>query len=106
MGVLLSFSNRAELEPASATHLDQPAFTRAYTRCVPIEVALADGTKLLLTNPNVGPDEVLEKLDRITSQGQSAYINVESTDGTFRVNAHQIVYVRDVLDTNGSERRS
>jgi hypothetical protein len=73
---------------------------------VPIEVGLADGTKLTLSNQNVRADDVLDKLDRITTQGQSAYINVESTDGTFRVNAHHVVYVREVLETSRSGRAS
>jgi hypothetical protein len=65
---------------------------------VPIEIGLTDGTKLTLANPDVRPDDVLEKLDRTMSPHQSGFINVESTDGTFQVNAHQVVYVREVAE--------
>ena len=63
---------------------------------MPVEIGLADGTKLTLANPSADPDDVLEALERTLSFGQSTYLNVESTGGMFRVNAHQVVYVRDV----------
>lgn len=71
---------------------------RAYTRRVAIEIGLADGTKLTLTNPDVGTRDVLAKLDRTMAPGQSAFITVQSSDGTFEVNAHQVAYVRDLPD--------
>jgi hypothetical protein len=65
---------------------------------VPIEIGLADGTKLTLTNPDVGTGDVLAKLDRTMTPGQSAFITVQSSDGTVEVNAHQVAYVREVPD--------
>jgi hypothetical protein len=70
----------------------------AYTRRVPVELGLADGTKLTLANPHVGVGDVLAKLDRTMVPGQSAFITVLSRDETFDVNAHQVAYVREVPD--------
>lgn|GEM_PF-4351061 len=63
---------------------------------MPIEIGLADGTKLTLTNPDVRAGDVLAKLDRTMAPGQSAFITVQSSAGTFEVNAHQVAYVREV----------
>jgi hypothetical protein len=75
-----------------------------------VEVGLTDGTKLVLSDENIRTDDVLERISKIVSAQEqrsssssiaismfpsSGFIQLETDTGAYRVNARQIVYVRD-----------
>ncbi|MCW2976395.1 MAG: hypothetical protein JWM06_1676 [Actinomycetia bacterium] len=64
---------------------------------MPVQIGLAGGTTLMLSDPNARPDDVIAKL----SNGRPDYslvsfVPVETTEGTFRVNPAHVVYVREI----------
>jgi hypothetical protein len=59
-----------------------------------VEVALADGTKLIIDNAS--EDDVLQNLERRTGPFGPTALNAR--DGTYRVLPEHVVYVRSVSE--------
>jgi hypothetical protein len=57
---------------------------------MPVEVALLDGTKLVLANPNVTEDDIVDSL-RDQPHG---VMTLRAVDGTYRVPIRAVSYVR------------
>jgi hypothetical protein len=57
---------------------------------VAVEVALVDGTKLVLANPDVTEDDVVETL----RDQPDGVMTLRAVDGTYRVPIRAVSYVR------------
>jgi hypothetical protein len=66
-----------------------------------VEIGLADGTKLVLTDPNTGEDDVLRKLSAVTPAGSAGVVSFDTEKGTYRINPAYVVYVRQAAPKSG-----
>ena len=59
---------------------------------MPVEVALADGTKIVLANPNAREDDVVATV----RDDPAGVMTLVSEEGTYRVLIRNVVYVRTI----------
>ena len=59
---------------------------------MPVEIGLADGTKLVLANPNAQEDDVVQTI----REDPGGVVSLVTHDGTYRVQIRNVVYVRTV----------
>jgi hypothetical protein len=59
---------------------------------VPVEVALADGTKIVLANPLALEDDVVATM----RDDPNGVMSLRSDEGTYRVSIRNVVYVRTI----------
>ena len=59
---------------------------------MPVEVGLADGTKLTLANQNAREDDVVTSM----RDDPAGVMSLVTNDGTYRVLIRNVVYVRTV----------
>lgn len=57
-----------------------------------IEIGLADGTKLVLANPNADENDVVEAV----KDAHGGAVTVRTDQGTYRVFADNVTYVRTI----------
>ncbi len=59
---------------------------------MPVEVALADGTKIVLANPYANEDDVVATL----RDEPNGVMTLVAEEGTFRVSIRNVVYIRTI----------
>jgi hypothetical protein len=59
---------------------------------VPVEVALADGTKIVLANPYAQEDDVVATV----RNDPNGVMTLVADEGTYRVSIRNVVYIRTI----------
>lgn len=67
---------------------------------MPTEIALTDGTKLYVDDPNMREDDVIKKLTSRPDYQTTAFVHFQTTNGSYRVNANEVVSVRWIDETS------
>ncbi|HZT92985.1 MAG TPA: hypothetical protein VE985_00715 [Gaiellaceae bacterium] len=57
-----------------------------------VEIALTDGTKIVVRDANIKEDDVLRKLEN--NRGIGGFVTFDTEHGAYRVNPAHVVYVR------------
>jgi hypothetical protein len=71
-------------------------------RSVPVEIALADGTKLVLIDNNEQPDDVIKRLTQHQNPVPvGGFIHFQTTRGDYRVHPSHVVSIRWIDQDDG-----